>query len=256
MLGAIAGDVIGSVYEWECSKTKDFSLFVPKSTFTDDSVLTVAVADWLLTGQDLVDIFHSYTQMFPHRGYGLGFHQWATNRRRQPYNSFGNGSAMRVSPVAFAFRKLEEVLSHAEQSAAVTHNHPEGIRGAQAVATAIFLAREGKDKDDIRREVESRFLYDLGPSLQDIRAPYAFNETCQETVPQALLAFLESENYEDAVRNAISLGGDADTLACIAGGIAEAYYGGVPAEIVSEVRSRLDAPLLKVIDRFYEQFVS
>jgi len=190
LVGAIAGDVIGSVHEWAGTKTKDFPLFVPQSTFTDDSVLTVAVAEWILTGEDLVDLLHTYYHNYSGRGYGGMFHDWAFHRLRQPYNSFGNGAAMRVSPVGFAFDTIEEVLAWAEQSAAVTHNHPEGIRGAQATAAAIYLARRGQDKDQIRRSLESQFGYDLSARLDQIRPMYRFNETCQGTVPQALAAFV------------------------------------------------------------------
>ena len=243
MLGAIAGDVIGSVHEWAETKTKDFPLFVPESTFTDDSVLTVAIADWILTGNDLVEVLHAYFEAYPNRGYGGMFQHWAAERRRIPYNSFGNGAAMRVSPVGFAFDDPDDVLACAERSAAVTHNHDEGVRGAQATALAVFLARKGKKKKELKRELESRFAYDLSPALDEIRPKYHFDETCQGTVPQAIIAFLESTSYEDAIRNAISLGGDADTLACITGGIAEAYYGGVPQHIAAHTLGVLDAKL-------------
>jgi len=253
MLGAIIGDVIGSVHEWAETKTKDFPLFVAESTFTDDSVLTVAVAEWILDGNDLTDVLQTYTMAYPGRGYGLMYGQWAANRHRKPYNSFGNGSAMRVSPVGFAFDTTEEVLAWSERSAAVTHNHPEGIRGAQAAALAVSLARKTSDKAQIRTELESRFGYHLSQRLDEIRPTYEFNETCQATVPQAIIAFLESTGYEDAIRNAISLGGDADTLACITGGIAEAYYG-VPRDLSERVRTILDPQLVKVVDRFQNQF--
>jgi len=254
MLGAIVGDVIGSAHEWAGTKTKDFPLFVPRSTFTDDSVLTVAVAEWILTGQNLVDLLHTYTHAYPGRGYGAMFYHWASARVREPYNSFGNGAAMRVSPVGFAFETIEEVLAWSERSAAATHNHPEGIRGAQATAAAIYLARRVQDKDQMRRTLESKFDYDLRARLEQIRPTYGFDETCQGTVPQALAAFFESTSYEDAIRNAISLGGDADTLACITGGIAEAYYGGVPQDLVAPVRAMLDERLVAVVDRFRERF--
>ena len=254
MLGAIVGDVIGSVHEGAGTKTKDFPLFVPYSTFTDDSVLTVAVAEWILTGQNLVDLLHAYFHNYPARGYGAKFRRWAHGRLRQPYNSFGNGSAMRVSPVGFAFETMVDVLAWSERSAAVTHNHPEGIRGAQATAAAIFLARRLQDKEEIRRTLQSQFGYDLDARLEQIRPAYGFDETCQRTVPQALAAFFESTSYEDAIRNAISLGGDADTLACITGGIAEAYYGGVPPDLVAPVRAKLDKHLVGVVDQFRERF--
>jgi len=253
MLGAICGDVIGSVHEWAETKTKDFPLFVQESTFTDDSVLTVAVAEWILDGKNLTEVLQAYTAAYPGRGYGLMYGQWAANRHCKPHNSFGNGSAMRVSPVGFAFETAEDVLSWAERSAAVTHNHPEGIRSAQATAFAVYLARNGLKKDQIRMELESRFGYQLSQRLDDIRPTYEFSETCQDTVPQAIIAFLESTSYEDAIRNAISLGGDADTPACITGGIAEAYYG-IPSDLAQRARATLDPRLLDTVERFQKQF--
>jgi len=254
MLGAIIGDVIGSVHEAAGTKTKDFPLFDPRSTYTDDSVLTVAVAEWILSGEDLVDLLRAYYHNYPGRGYGMMFHRWAGTHVREPYNSFGNGAAMRVSPVGFAFETMDEVLAWSKRCAAATHNHPEGIRGAQATAAAVYLARRVKVMDQIRRTLESQFGYDLGARLEEIRPTYGFNETCQGTVPQALAAFFESTSYEDAIRNAISLGGDADTLACITGGIAEAYYGGVPPDLVAPVRAMLDKRLVVVVDQFRERF--
>jgi ADP-ribosylglycohydrolase len=249
MLGAIAGDMIGSVHEGLGTKTKDFPLFLPQSTFTDDSVLTVAVAEWLLRGEDLVDLLHRYTRAYPDCAYGASFYCWALEGSRLPYHSFGNGSAMRVSPVGFAFDDLDSVLAWAARSARVTHDHPEGIRGAQATAAAIFLARQRMDRHTLRGMLESRFGYDLGAGLDDIRPTYEFDVTCQGSVPQALIAFLESTSFEDALRNAISLGGDADTQACIAGGIAEACYG-IPASIEAEVWRRLDLRLYGVTRDF------
>ena len=254
MLGAIAGDIIGSVHEFEAqkTKTKDFPLFVANSRFTDDTVLTVAVADCLLNGSSYTDKFHEYTRAYPGRGYGLGFSRWVKSGSRQPYNSWGNGSAMRVSPVAFAFQTLDEVLKEARASAEVTHNHPEGIRGAQATAAAAFLARQGGTKSEIRSVIEKQFGYDLSRTTAIIRQTYSFKESCQETVPEAITSFLESENYEDAVRLAISLGGDADTLACITGGIAEAFYGSVPADIANQALALLDDGLRKTVKQFCE----
>jgi len=254
MLGAIIGDIIGSSHEFMRIKTKDFPLFDSRSYFTDDSVLTVAVADWILTGKDLTDILQSYYRSFPNRGYGGMFDEWADEQRREPYNSFGNGSAMRVSPVGFAFEDIENVLLWAERSSAVTHSHPEGIRGAQATAAAIYYARREQDKDQIRRLLEEQFGYDLSTTLEEIRPTYCFNETCQGTVPQALIAFLESTSFEDTIRNAVSLGGDADTLACIAGGVAEAYYGGVPQDLAAKAKQLLDSKLVNVIHRFRMQY--
>src|SRR5262245_13626328 len=255
MLGAIAGDVIGSVHERTRTKTKEFPLFVPDSRFTDDTVLSVAVAECLLHGRDYVDAFHDYFQAYPDAGYGTTFWMWAASGRRDPYQSFGNGSAMRVSPVAYAATTLDEVLAEAKRSATVSHNHPEGIRGAQATAAAVFLARTGATKDDIRRYIETQFDYFLDETLADIRPTYPFDATCQGSVPQSIIAFLESTSYEDAVRNAISLGGDADTMACIAGAIAEPFYGGVPAEIAEPVLARLDDRLRGVVVAFRLRFI-
>lgn len=253
MLGAIAGDVIGSVHERLGTKHKDFPLFVAASRFTDDSVLTCAVAEQLLHGGGYTRGFHDWFHAFPNAGYGGTFIRWALNRHTQPYQSWGNGSAMRVSPVGMLAASVPEALAEAEASAAVTHNHPEGIRGAQATAVAIHLARTGHDKAAIRRFLETRFGYRLDQSLDDIRETYGFDVSCQGSVPQSIVAFLESDGYEDAIRNAISLGGDADTMACIAGGIAEAFYGGIPEGIRVEVMARLPPRLRAVVDAFYER---
>jgi ADP-ribosylglycohydrolase len=254
MLGAIAGDVIGSVHEFVETKTKDFPLFANESRFTDDTVLTIAVADCLLTGSHYVDRFHRYTLAYPDRGYGLRFWHWVQSGARDPYNSWGNGAAMRVSPIGFAFDTLDEVLAEAKRSAEVTHNHPEGIRGAQATAAAILLARQGESKSRIRTAIQDRFDYDLSGTIDSIRPTYSFNESCQDTVPQAIVAFLDSEDYEDAIRLAVSLGGDADTLACIAGGIAEAFYGGVPEDIAERALSMLENELREIVLRFRSRY--
>jgi ADP-ribosylglycohydrolase len=253
MLGAIAGDVIGSVHEGTRTKTKDFPLLTPESRFTDDTVLTVAVADCLLYRRDYVDALHDYFHAYPDAGYGGTFFLWASSRCREPYRSWGNGSAMRVSPVAYVGTTLDEVLAEARRSAEVTHDHEQGIRGAQATAAAIFLARTGGTKEQIRRYIEEQFGYSLDVTLDDLRPTYRFDVSCQGSVPQSIIAFLESTGYEDAVRNAISLGGDADTMACIAGAIAEAYYGGVPAAIAEPVLARLDDRLLGVVRDFRER---
>jgi ADP-ribosylglycohydrolase len=250
MLGAIAGDIIGSVYERENIRTKQFPLFCTESRFTDDTVLTVAIADVLLSQGDYPDTLKQYYQYFPHVGYGSTFKAWAGSSSREPYNSWGNGSAMRVSPVAYAFDNLEQVLQTAKRSAEATHNHPEGVKGAQATAAAIFLARTGQNQGEIKTYLESTFAYDLSQTLQDIRPTYRFDVSCQGSVPQAITAFLESTNFEDAIRNAISLGGDSDTIACIAGSIAEAFYGGVPEAIAQETMMRLDQQLIDVVERF------
>lgn len=254
MIGAIAGDIIGSVFEWNNIKTTEFPLFTPQSGFTDDTVLTVAVAHAILRKSDYAVSLKTFARKYPDSGYGGRFYQWIFSSDSRPYNSWGNGSAMRVSPVGFAFDSMQDVLDEAKQSAEKTHNHPEGIKGAQATALAIFLARKGESKDRIRQEISTRFHYNLNRTLDEIRPVYRFNESCQETVPEAVIAFLESESFEDAIRKGISLGGDSDTLACIAGGIAQAYYRGVPKEIVSAVRDRLPEEFLAVIDEFNEKY--
>ena len=254
MLGAIAGDVIGSVFEGRGHKSVEFDLFRGRSSFTDDTVCTVAVASWVLDGGDLAAHLREFGRRHPLRGYGIGFLAWLLVDGMGPYNSWGNGSAMRVSPVAWAYDDEERVLAEAERSAEVTHNHPEGIRGAQATALAVFRARRGADKDEIRRAVESRFGYDLGRSLDEIRPGFEFDESCQGTVPHAIRCVLESHDFESAIRLAISLGGDADTLACIAGSIAEAHYGGVPAAIADEVLGRLSDDLREVTERFRARY--
>jgi ADP-ribosylglycohydrolase len=254
MLGAIAGDIIGSVYENLHTKRKDFRLFTPLSFFTDDTVLTVAVADSILSGRPYADSIRSYARRYPMRGYGGRFMRWMLIPGAGPCNSFGNGSAMRVSPVAWAFDKEEEMLAQAELSAACTHNHPEGIKGAQAAALAVSLARKSATKEKIKTAVSARFGYDLSRKLDDIRPSYKMEISCQNSVPEAIIAFLESENFEDAVRNAVSLGGDADTQAAIAGSIAEAYYKGIPPDILERVNKKLPAKFLDVIARFYAKF--
>jgi len=250
MIGAIAGDIIGSVYESSGLKTTEFAIFTAHSTFTDDTVLTVAVADCILYGKDYATTFKQYARKYPYAGFGGMFLKWVKSDSLAPYNSFGNGSAMRVSPVGFAFDTLEEVLAEAKRSAEVTHNHSEGIKGAQAVAAAIFLARKKEGRSKIKDVIEKNFGYNLRQTLEEIRPHYYFNETCEGSVPQAIIAFLESDSYEDAVRKAISLGGDSDTIACMTGGIAQAYYERIPAYIIKEVKNRLDSELLKVIEQF------
>jgi ADP-ribosylglycohydrolase len=256
MLGSIAGDIIGSVYERHGITTKKFPLFRESSHFTDDTVLTVATAHCLLTGSGYTETYRRFGQDHPNRGYGGSFRKWVFNPERGPYNSFGNGSAMRVSPVGFACGSIEDVLAEARRSAEVTHNHPEGIKGAEAVALAVYLARTGADKSEIKREIMGRFGYRLHRKLDDIREDYGFDVTCQGSVPEAIIAFLEADGVEDAIRNAVSLGGDADTQACIAGGIAEAFHGGVPPAIEAEVRGRLSEDFLATIYAFYTRFIN
>jgi ADP-ribosylglycohydrolase len=254
MVGAIAGDVIGSVHEAAATKTKRFPLFTSESCFTDDTVMMAAVAEVLLDGGDYARAFHRYFRAYPDAGYGQQFKLWCELRRTEPYNSWGNGSAMRVAPVGLAFARLEDVLAEAERSARVTHDHPEGIRGAKATAAAVFLARRRPaNKSEIAEYVEAEFGYDLNVPLKRVRRTFLFDVSCAGTVPWALRAFLEADGYEDALRNAISLGGDADTLACIAGAVAGAYYG-VPPDIAAEALGRLDDRLRGVVARFTGRF--
>lgn len=254
MLGALVGDIVGSVYEWDNIKTKEFPLFMPKCDFTDDSVMTLAAAQALMQGGEAEHYIRAMQKMgrtYPGRGYGARFDRWLLERHPAPYRSWGNGSAMRVSPVAWAYDSLEEVERAARISASVTHNHPEGIRGAQATASAIFLARQGKEKREIRQYMENIYGYDLSRTLDEIRPSYCFTESCQQTVPEALTAFLESADFEDALRNAISLGGDSDTLAAITCSIAEGAYG-VPAHIEREALGRLTPELREIYWKFAE----
>jgi ADP-ribosylglycohydrolase len=254
MIGSIAGDVIGSVHERHGLKTTTFPLFVEYSRFTDDTVLTVATASAIMLDSDYGRAYKDFGRRYPRRGYGGSFREWLHSDQYFAYNSWGNGSAMRVSPVGWAFNSIEEVLQEAHCSAAVTHDHPEGIKGALATALAVFLARQGASKGEIQSEISQRFGYDLSSSLEEIRPTYQFDVSCQGSVPQSIIAFLESESVEDAIRKAISLGGDADTMACIAGGIAEAYYRQIPDEIEREVRARLSEEFIEIVDEFREKF--
>ena len=255
MIGAIAGDIVGSVFEVLGMKSMEFPFFTAGSLFTDDTVLTVAVAKAIIEDLPYIETVRDFARRYPWADYGQVFSIWARSDSGFPYNSWGNGSAMRVSPVGFAFDSEEKVLEQAKRSAEITHNHPEGIKGAQAVALAIFLARKGADKAKIRQEIASQFDYNLSRSLDAIRPKYEFDVSCQSSVPESIIAFLESDHLEDAIRKAISLGGDSDTMACIAGGIAEAFYGPVPNEIMSEVRTRLPEEFLAIIDAFYRRYM-
>jgi ADP-ribosylglycohydrolase len=254
MIGAIAGDIIGSVYEHAPLKSKEFPLFGRGCRFTDDTVLTIAVAAAILTGRPYQETLREFGQRYPAAGYGGSFYRWLQADNPQPYSSWGNGAAMRVSPIGFACATAQEVLAEAARSAACTHNHPEGIKGAQAAALAVFLARTGNSREEIRTEIATRFGYDLSRTVAAIRPGYSFDISCQGTVPEALIAFLDSTSYEDAIRNAVSLGGDSDTLACISGGIAEAFYGGVPAAIAGPAAQYLTPDLYRVCEEFYRQY--
>ena len=256
IIGAIAGDVIGSAYEFNPTRDHDFELFTPKSSFTDDTVLTMANALWLIddeqhTHERLVEIMLDLCRRYPNRGYGGRFANLICDKDPQPYNSYGNGSAMRVSPVGYYAQTLEEALALAKVSAEVTHNHPEGIKGAQATAAAIFLARRGKSKQDIRDYVAQTFDYDLSRTLDEIRPTFTFDETCQRTVPEAITCFMEGKDYEDVVRLSVALAGDADTIAAIAGSISSAVDE-VPNGITQQVIALLSEEFCTTLLRFNE----
>lgn len=261
MYGAILGDIIGSPFEFDRGdKTKDFKLFSRRSHFTDDSVMTLAVCEALLkVGQDatvkeiedaVITSMQSWGRRYPHEGYGGYFRCWLTARHPEPYNSFGNGSAMRVSAAGWLYDSLEKTRVVAKATANVTHNHPEGIKGAESTASAIFMARNGSSKEEIKKYIENEFHYDLNRTLDEIRPSFHMHETCQKTVPEAIIAFLEAKDFEDAIRNAVSLGGDTDTLGAITGSIAEAYFG-IPEALRSECRNRINKDMRDVVDTFY-----
>lgn len=256
MLGAIVGDVIGSIFERKSLQSKDFDLFSPQSHFTDDSVLSIAVAEVLLSQPNptLADYAHqykAYCRRYPTAGYGSNFLQWACSDSLDPYGSYGNGAPMRVSPVAHVFPSLHQVLQEAEKTALPTHNHPEAVRGAKAIAAATFLGKQGRSKTEIRDYLQGTLGYDLSQSYTTI-APSSV--ASQDSVPHACIAFLDSQDFEDTIRNAIYIGGDTDTIAAMAGAIAEAFYGGVPADLAQAALDRLDDALRVVVDRFYQQF--
>lgn len=255
MIGAIAGDIIGSIYEHDPVKTKDFPLFDKQCRFTDDTVLTVAVADAILSGRSYEASVRETGLRHLHAGYGGSFIKWLHSPDPRPYNSWGNGAAMRVSPAGFAFSTENEVLAQAEQTAVITHNHPEGIKGAKATALAVFLARTGSDKETIRQRIMREFTYDLTRTIDQIRPGYRFDISCQGTVPEAIIAFLDADSWEDTIRNAISLGGDSDTLACIAGGIAEAFYGDIAPDIRRQVEQILTPDLWAVTQAFCARYL-
>ena len=250
MYGAILGDIIGSPYEFDRGdKTTQFPLFGRGCTFTDDTVMTIAVAEALMDGGDIAASMRSWGRRYPHAGYGSRFISWLFSDTMGPYNSYGNGSAMRVSAAGWLYPTLEQTLNAAEQTAVPTHDHPEGIKGAQATAAAIFLARNRASKDAIKTYISDTFGYDLDRTLAQIRPSFYHMESCQRTVPEAIIAFLEAGGFESTIRNAVSLGGDTDTLACIAGSIAEAFYG-VPDDLAAECRARIPEEMLCVLDRF------
>ena len=258
MYGAIIGDVVGSPYEFSRNKRKDFSpLFHPRAGITDDTIMTVAIADSLLNEIHPAESMRSWgRKVLPAEslgGYGKGFIKWlAAPEIQPPYNSFGNGAAMRVSPVGWLFDDLPVALEVAKIVTEVSHSHPEGIKGAQAVVLAIYLARNGADGEAIREAVGEMFGYDMDRTVDICRDEHVYNETCQYCVPESIICAIEAESYEDAIRNAISLGGDADTLAAISGGIAEALFG-ISDDLVAGVQSYLKPELEPVIDQFYER---
>ena len=260
MIGAILGDIIGSVYEFDRgNKTKEFPLFSRGCTYTDDSVMTIAVAEALIEAGEhpdaetiheaVIRAMKKWGRKYPDAGYGGGFRLWLRSENSSPYGSYGNGSAMRTSSVGWLYETLAETRAAAKAAAEVTHNHPEGIKGAEATASAIWLARTGHTKQEIRDYITAEFGYDLSRTCDEIRPGYHHVESCQETVPEAITAFLEGIDFEDVIRTAVSLGGDCDTLTCIAGSIAEAYYG-VPEDLVKECRKRITPEMAEVLDAF------
>ena len=251
--GAICGDIIGSSYEFKPTKDFNFKIFDPDyrfSRYTDDTVCSIAVASALVTGKTFESSLHSWCRIYHHAGYGGNFRRWVMSSNPAPYNSWGNGSAMRVSSVGAYARSLNEVMTLAAKSAEVTHNHPEGIKGAQATATAIYFALRGMDKEDIKSVIEKGFGYNLSRDYEEIKTTYSFDVSCQGSVPESIIAFLVSTDYESAIRNAVALGGDADTMGAIAGGIAAAYYKNIPDHILSECMKRIPEDMHIVIDLF------
>ena len=249
MLGAIAGDIIGSIYEHDNIKTKEFPLFGPTSRFTDDSVMTLAVAEALLSSRSFAETLRDFALRYPDRGYGQRFRSWVETADESLSGSWGNGAVMRVSPVAYAGRSEDEVLALARDQATPSHGHPDAVTGAQTVALAIWLVRQGESRDALRDILTGRFGLNLERRVDDIRPGHGFDVSARGTVPTAIICALEADDYEDAVRNAVSLGGDSDTLACIAGSLAEALYG-LPPAIANEALTRLDLPLRQVVTRF------
>jgi ADP-ribosylglycohydrolase len=259
MHGAILGDMVGAPYEFDMGdKSKDFDMWNEDAHFTDDTVMTIAVADGILTAginagekeikEKVVEKMQKWGEKYPAAGYGFRFAFWLMKKNPEPYGSYGNGSAMRVSSVGWLYDTLEETRQVARWTAEVTHNHPEGIKGAEATASVIFMARTGASKEEIKQYVIQEFGYDLSRSCDEIRPDYYHDESCQKTVPEAITAFLEGKDFEDVIRTAVSLGGDCDTLTCIAGAMAEAFYG-MPKEMLLETYKRLDGEMIEVVKR-------
>lgn len=259
MLGAVIGDIVGSRFEWNNIKTKDFEFFSKDCFFTDDTIMTLAIAKTVLKSKIFEELRSNavyYMKLigkpYPNSGYGGSFFNWIYSADSKPYNSFGNGAAMRVSACGLAAETIEEAIAWSREATCVTHNHPEGLKGAEAVAVAIFMAKAGRDKAYIREFIHYRY-YPMDFTLDGIRDTYSFNETCQETVPQALMAFFESTSFEDAIRNAISIGGDSDTLAAITGSVAEAYYG-IPENLRKQALTYLDDQMLAIVNEFEAEY--
>ncbi len=267
MYGAILGDMIGSPYEFkDRKKDKDFPLFCEKSRFTDDSAMTIAIADALLrtAEQDqwddeaavkdhFIDCMHEWGRKYPNAGYGGRFFKWLMLGRREPYGSYGNGSGMRVSPAGWVSDSLEETRKLARWSAEVTHDHPEGVKGAEAIVSAVWMSRHGSSKDEIRAYINEEFSYDLERTCDEIRPDYDFDVSCQGSVPESIISFLESDGFEDAIRNGVSLGGDSDTIGAMTGSIAEAFYG-VPEDLKQECEKRLPEDMVRILRRFSDRY--
>lgn len=247
IIGAICGDILGSCYEGAGVKHLDHPLCLRSDRFTDDTVCTIAVTDAIINDLSFADALRKWCRKYPYAGYGGSFRNWFRAENAKPYNSWGNGSAMRVSAAGALASSMEEALDLAKRSAEVTHNHPEGIKGAQATAASIFLARNGKSKEEIKHYIEESFGYDLDRKFCDIQMCYSFDVSCQGSVPESIISFLESSDYEDAVRHAIAMGGDADTMAAISGGIAAAFYGEIPESILTHCMNRLPDDMKKII---------
>ncbi len=252
MKGSIVGDIVGSIYEFHNNKSTSFPLFSNRCRYTDDSVISIATMDALMNRLSFATAYKRWYSKYPKAGYGPSFRRWAQSGSYSPYNSYGNGSAMRVAAVAWWAKSLEEALKLAKESAMATHNHPEGVKGAQATAAAIYLAKTGSTKAQIKQYVEKSFGYYLDESVDSIRVWYRYDVSCQGTCPQAIRCFLESNDFEHAIRLAVSIGGDTDTIACITGSIAEALYG-IPAPIEQQAMRRLPADLKEVVDQFYQR---
>ena len=250
MIGAVIGDIIGSRFEFNNHRSEDFTLFTEKSKVTDDTILTIATADCLLHNKEYANTYQLYAQKYPNGNYGGMFSKWMYTSEPKPYGSFGNGSGMRVSPIGWFYSNLEDTLKEAEKSAAVTHNHPEGIKGAQSIALAIYLARMGSSKEEIKSAIESKFNYVLDFQLDSLRKTNKFDETCGVTVPQSIYCFLISSSFEDAIRKAISIGGDSDTIACMTGGIAEAFYKEISEDILANAQKVIPLEFWKIWEEF------